>query len=132
MGKILMVSGMISVAFLLLLSIMSAALLARLSRIREERGIPSWDEVHLVDIKTSMGCTVNDLIQDLQLSLRGFFISGIIMFIVIMALRKFDTFKITDRIFVCAGFAFGFIFTWFSIRLNVLSASRLISNVIKR
>jgi hypothetical protein len=132
MAKIFMFSGVVCLAFITILSIMSSALLARLSRIRQERGIPSWDTVQLVDFKTSKGCSVEALLQDLRLSLRGFLITGIILFVVLFALRKTYTLGTFDRILVYAGFFFCLIFAFFSIRLNIRSASLLIPNVINR
>ncbi len=132
MSKILLFSDIAALSAISILSIMSATLLARLSKIKLKAGIPAWNEVQLVDHKTSMGCSVEDLLGDLRLSLRGFLITGIILLILLFALRKVDTFATFDRILVYIGFILCLIFALLSVRLNVRSASLLISNVINR
>ena len=132
MGKIFLLIDIIALVVVFILSIMSATLLSRLSKIKLKAGIPAWNEIHLVDHKTSMGCSVEDLLGDLRLSLRGFLITGILLLLLFFALRKVDTFATFDRILVYVGFIIFLIFTLLSIRLNVRSASLLISNVVNR
>lgn len=132
MFKIFLFIDIAALSLISILSIMSAALLKRLSNIRLRMGIPAWSEVQLVDAKTSMGCSVEDLLDDLRLSLRGFLITGILLLLLFFALRKVDTFGTFDRILVYIGFILFLIFALLSVRLNVRSASLLISNVINR
>jgi hypothetical protein len=132
MGKIFLLIDISAFVFISILSIMSAALLSRLSKIKLKAGILAWSEVHLVDHKTLMGCSVEDLLGDLRLSLRGFLIAGILLLLLFFALRKVDTLATFDRILVYIGFIIFLIFTLLSVRLNVRSASLLISNVINR
>ena len=132
MGKIFLLIDISVLVLISILSIMSAALLSRLSKIKLGARIPAWNEVHLVDTKTSKGCSVEDLLGDLRLSLRGFLITGILLLLLFFALRRVDTFATFDRILVYIGFILFLIFALLSVRLNVRSASLLISNVINR
>lgn len=130
MMQIIQIISVVSVVFFLFILIMSFALLRRVDLIKRQQGILDWNIVHIVDLKTSRGCSAEDLIQYFRRSFRGL-LSVVGILGIAIYYTKQNPFSINP---VYASIFMGvFLFSgWLMAYSIVMSSNLIINNLVNR
>jgi hypothetical protein len=128
--QIIQVISLISEIIFIIIIIMSFALSKRVESIKKDQGFLDWKLIHIVDPKTNLGCSVEELMKHFNDNIRGLFstigILGIALYYIKQNPMSVNSTYAT--IFILIILFFGWIFTY----SNVMDSNIIINNLVNR